>query len=421
MNATYPIQSICLIHDNNELKVSAFLLSFFELIQVRVFEPTLQQQFYVGTDNFAIIYLLNDVDRFQELLSSTIINSQTSLNVIYLVCKDIPCSFLVDGQIIPYERDHLEDLLQDLICAFGTIAKKSTSIEQKNNYFCSKENLCNITHLYCKHQFLKTLTLSQEILDPALYKEAKKDFFSIWDAVLEHASQDVSSFSIENIYGDLALFYVVSECIIMDNKNNRISNVEKCYKYGDQILMEYGSNIQTMLQQGNLWFYHSQCNLQNAIAVYQKILKTEPTSIDAWYKMGLCYAKLIGGYGPAIQKYQHTLLFNKNHYQALYWQALCFEKLEQFDKALSNYQAIISLFENNFSSQVMSPNQIEYFCSAARKAYLLLEDDLVLLKNKYFSIAQSKEKLFDNTTYIEDLIGVEYKEPLKKRYFQKGK
>ncbi len=80
--------------------------------------------------------------------------------------------------------------------------------------------------------------------------------------------------------------------------------------------------------------------LERAARVYERILKTENNCIPAYLNLGGLYYR--GGfYEMAIPCYEKVIHLNAKHYQAHYWLARCFWKLERYYAAINTLEEVI--------------------------------------------------------------------------------
>jgi tetratricopeptide (TPR) repeat protein len=80
--------------------------------------------------------------------------------------------------------------------------------------------------------------------------------------------------------------------------------------------------------------------LERAAQVYERILKGEENNLAAFLNLGGLYYR--GGlYEKAVPCYEKAIQLNPKHYQAHYWLASCFWKLERYYAALNTLDEVI--------------------------------------------------------------------------------
>ena len=80
--------------------------------------------------------------------------------------------------------------------------------------------------------------------------------------------------------------------------------------------------------------------LENAIRVYEEILKGDSNSIPVFLNLGgLFYRR--GKYEEAIVYYERVIRANAKHYQGHYWLAMCCWKLQHYYAAINTLEEVI--------------------------------------------------------------------------------
>ena len=82
--------------------------------------------------------------------------------------------------------------------------------------------------------------------------------------------------------------------------------------------------------------------LEDAIRVYEEILKGHPNSIPVFLNLGgLFYRR--GKYEKAIVYYERVIRANAKHYQGHYWLAMCYWKLQRYYAAINTLEEVVGL------------------------------------------------------------------------------
>jgi tetratricopeptide (TPR) repeat protein len=109
----------------------------------------------------------------------------------------------------------------------------------------------------------------------------------------------------------------------------------------DMILEEISlEEIRTNYLFGKANAYDRANLLENAIRVYERILKGDPNSIPVFLNLGgLFYRR--GKYEKAIVYYESVIRANAKHYQGHYWLAMCYWKLQRYYAAINTLEEVI--------------------------------------------------------------------------------
>ena len=140
--------------------------------------------------------------------------------------------------------------------------------------------------------------------------------------------------------------------ILIARKLQKDNKIEQAITLWQEIvtIAKYENNKE---QQANGYFYlgylygklGGEDNLQKTIAAYQKAIEIKPDLHEAYYNMGNTYYKLGGkdNLQKAIAAYQKAIEIKPNKYKAYYNMGNAYDSLEQFDKAIDNYETAISI------------------------------------------------------------------------------
>jgi len=80
--------------------------------------------------------------------------------------------------------------------------------------------------------------------------------------------------------------------------------------------------------------------LEDAIRVYEEILRGDPNSIPVFLNLGGLYYRR-GKYEKAIPYYEKVIRSNPKHYQGHYWLAMCYWKLQRYYAAINTLEEVI--------------------------------------------------------------------------------
>lgn len=80
--------------------------------------------------------------------------------------------------------------------------------------------------------------------------------------------------------------------------------------------------------------------LEDAIRVYEEILRGDPNSIPVFLNLGGLYYRR-GKYEKAIPYYEKVIRSNPKHYQGHYWLAMCCWKLQRYYAAINTLEEVI--------------------------------------------------------------------------------
>jgi len=80
--------------------------------------------------------------------------------------------------------------------------------------------------------------------------------------------------------------------------------------------------------------------LRRSAAVYEEILRRDPTSIPVLLNLGGLYYRR-GMYERAIPFYEKVIRINPNHYQGHFWLAMCYTKQRRYYAAINTLEEVI--------------------------------------------------------------------------------
>ena len=101
--------------------------------------------------------------------------------------------------------------------------------------------------------------------------------------------------------------------------------------------------VDPSLKEGNSLL--AQKKYQDAINVFDKIIKSSPKNADAYYSRGVAYSNL-GNTIEAISDYTRANFFNPQKVEALINRGSTFSGMQKYDDALNDFNSAIKIHYN---------------------------------------------------------------------------
>ena len=161
---------------------------------------------------------------------------------------------------------------------------------------------------------------------------------------------------------------------------------------------------------------------ENAIEIYDKILKINPNDVEAYFNKGICLSNL-NLKEEAIQMYNKTIELNPNYIDAYFQRGYCYYNLKKYQKAMQEMNKVLQLDQNYYQAYYEKG-----FCFQKMKRYeeAIIEISKAIQLNRYFEKAYFQrgyccELINDFSSAIEDYKKViELNKNSYKVYFRLG-
>lgn len=347
------MKDICLTYVDSDIRPAKYLISFFRVIGIYVYERII-----LGSNNEKTKFPQIDLDINIVILGSDmakeLIEQYGTENTFFILMRD---GKVLDDNYVVIGKDKTNNDI--LTCLLDVLSNKYLQFSSE------KKNILKMAKIFENNKLAETILGTRYFPpDENIYDKLCLNYEKAINEISDYILEDKK----ENIKGNFLWFAMA---YLGYEYNYCRKRLKLGFLYRPDNLLE----IVDELQEGyngrwsSLFLLKAQIygdlkeKARKAYEIYDEATPGEYNAF-AWYKMGSIWQQLYKDEIIAARHFKQAMRINPSYYRAVYKTAECYHMLRRFRESETLYKRVIILLTNNYNKGILSPMDIEYLYKA---------------------------------------------------------
>jgi len=344
----YIMKDICLTYLGEDIRPAKYIVSFFRIAGVYVYERIIYSNDKVKPDFPSFDMDINIIILGQNYVDELIERYGTE-DTVFILMSDRK---VIDKDCIIGKDKKNIGILEDLI---KLLSKKYTQFDIEKNALSSLAEIFESNHL------AETLLGTRYFLpDKIIYSMLCPNYEKAIEDISNKLKEDIEE-SIKGNFLWFAMAYIGYEynyyCKRL--KQGFLFRPDNLLEITEELREGYNGNWKSLLLLQAQIYDDLEGKVKKAYELYAETADSAYNAF-AWYKMGNIWQKNYKDSAIALEHFKKAVNINPSYYRAIYKLAECEYMLENFNISETLYKRVIELLQNNYAKGILSPLDIEY-------------------------------------------------------------